>query len=164
MTAVYTGSFDPVTYGHIDIIRRAAKVFDRLVIGVLENVNKEPLFSIQERIDMLREETADLNNVEVKPSDGFSVAFAKENGAAVMVRGVRGEADFTGELQLSQINRQLDGDVETVFFGTGLPYSIISSSGAKEIAMFGGDVSGFVSPAVAARLKEKLHMKQERKQ
>lgn len=164
MKAVYPGSFDPITYGHIDIIRRAAKVFDRLVIGVLDNVNKQPLFSVQERIDMIREETADIKNVEVKAFDGFAVEFAKENGAGVIVRGLRGEADFSYELQLSQINRTLEKEVDTVFFGTDLQYGIVSSSGAKEIALHGGNVSGFVPPAVCSRLEEKFNRKQEKKQ
>lgn len=156
MRAIYPGSFDPVTYGHINIIERAAKFCDHLVIGVLENVNKKPLFTVEERTEMLKEAVKHLNNVEVKAFDGFAVGFAVQNDAEVMIRGLRGEKDFSYELELSQINRTLEPKVDTVFLSTDLPFSIISSSGAKEIAANGGDVTKFVPPAVADRLIEKL--------
>lgn len=161
MTAVYPGSFDPITYGHLNIIERASKICDRLVIGVLENVNKTPMFTTEERIGMIRKVTEGLSNVEIKSFEGFSVDFAVENNAEVIVRGLRGETDFAYELQLSQINRALKPEVDTVFFSTDISYSIISSSGAKEIAMHGGDISKFVPPVVADRLIEKFKNQQE---
>lgn len=155
-TAIYPGSFDPVTYGHLDIIERSSKLFDRLVIGVLLNVQKVPMFTLEERVEMIKKETAHLPNVEVKGFSGLTVDFARENGAGFMVRGLRAVTDFEYELQLSHTNRELAPDVDTVFLTTGLKYGYISSSVTKEIAYFGGDITKFVPPAVEERIKEKL--------
>lgn len=155
-TAIYPGSFDPVTYGHLDIIERSSKLFDRLVVGVLVNVQKVPMFSLEERVEMIKKETAHLPNVEVQGFSGLTVDFARENGAGFMVRGLRAVTDFEYELQLSHTNRELASDVDTVFLTTGLKYGYISSSVTKEIALFGGDITKFVPPAVEERIKEKL--------
>lgn len=155
MTAIYAGSFDPLTYGHIDTAERAAALFDHLVIGVLDNKQKKPLFSLEERVSMLREAFASCPGIEVKTFEGFAVDFAKANDAKVMVRGLRNEEDFGYELKLAQINRQLDPYADTVFIPTALEYSLVSSSAAKEIAMFGGDLSKFVPPFIEAKLREK---------
>ncbi|MDO4809115.1 MAG: pantetheine-phosphate adenylyltransferase [Eubacteriales bacterium] len=155
-TAIYPGSFDPVTYGHLDIIERSAALFDRLVIGVLVNSTKSPMFSMEERVEMIRQETAHLPNVEVRCFSGLTVDFARENGAGFMVRGLRAVTDFEYELQLSHTNRQIAPDLDTVFLTTGMNYGYISSSVTKEIASLGGDITKFVPPAVAKRIKEKL--------
>ena len=155
-TAIYPGSFDPVTYGHLDIIERSSKLFDRLVVGVLVNVQKVPMFSLEERVEMIKKETAHLPNVEVKGFSGLTVDFARENGAGFMIRGLRAVTDFEYELQLSHTNRELAPDVDTVFLTTGLKYGYISSSVTKEIAYFGGDITKFGPPAVEELIKEKL--------
>ncbi len=160
ITAVYPGSFDPVTYGHMDIIERAAKLTDRLVIGVLKNNTKTPLFSSDERVNMLKKVTASLPNVTVRSFEGLSVDFAREEGAAAIVRGLRAVTDFEYELQLAQTNRALAPGVDTIFLTTNLKYSYLSSSTVKEIAFFGGDISGFVHPEIAAMVREKIKEKQ----
>lgn len=160
ITAVYPGSFDPVTYGHMDIIERAAKLTDRLVIGVLKNNTKTPLFSSDERVNMLKKVTASLPNVTVRSFEGLSVDFAREEGAAAIVRGLRAVTDFEYELQLAQTNRALAPGVDTIFLTTNLKYSYLSSSTVKEIAFFGGDISGFVPPEIAAMVREKIKEKQ----
>ena len=160
ITAVYPGSFDPVTYGHMDIIERAAKLTDRLVIGVLKNNTKTPLFSSDERVNMLKKVTASLPNVTVRSFEGLSVDFAREEGAAAIVRGLRAVTDFEYELQLAQTNRALAPGVDTIFLTTNLKYSYLSSSTVKEIAFFGGDISGFVHPEIAAMGREKIKEKQ----
>lgn len=161
ITAVYPGSFDPVTYGHMDIIERAAKLTDRLVIGVLKNNTKTPLFSSDERVNMLKKVTASLPNVTVRSFEGLSVDFAREEGAAAIVRGLRAVTDFEYELQLAQTNRALAPGVDTIFLTTNLKYSYLSSSTVKEIAFFGGDISGFVHPEIAAMVREKIKEKQQ---
>lgn len=160
ITAVYPGSFDPVTYGHMDIIERAAKLTDRLVIGVLKNNTKTPLFSSDERVNMLKKVTASLPNVTVRSFEGLSVDFARDEGAAAIVRGLRAVTDFEYELQLAQTNRALAPGVDTIFLTTNLKYSYLSSSTVKEIAFFGGDISGFVHPEIAAMVREKIKEKQ----
>ena len=160
ITAVYPGSFDPVTYGHMDIIERAEKLTDRLVIGVLKNNTKTPLFSSDERVNMLKKVTASLPNVTVRSFEGLSVDFAREEGAAAIVRGLRAVTDFEYELQLAQTNRALAPGVDTIFLTTNLKYSYLSSSTVKEIAFFGGDISGFVHPEIAAMVREKIKEKQ----
>ena len=154
--AIYPGSFDPVTYGHLDIITRAAGLFDRLVIGVLTNSAKTPMFTAAERVDMIKEVTGHLPNVSVKEFGGLTVDFARENGAGFMVRGLRAVTDFEYELQLSHINREIAPDIDTVFFTTGLGFGYISSSVTKEIASYKGDISGFVPEPVAKKIKEKI--------
>ena len=154
--AVYPGSFDPVTNGHMDIIKRAAKQFDELVVGVLMNSSKTPLFSIDERVKILNEVVKDIPNVCVKPFQGLSINFVKECKAQTIIRGLRATTDFEYELQMAQTNRILDHDVDTMCFITNLTYAYLSSSIVKEVAMFGGDVSSFVSPYVEQELKKKF--------
>ena len=158
-TAIYPGSFDPITYGHIDIIRRAAKTVDQLVIGVLNNTSKTPLFSSDERVEMIREAVRDTPNVSVEAFSGLSVDFAKKQGAVIIVRGLRAVTDFEYELQLSQTNRKIAPDIDTVFFTTSLQYAYLSSSIVKEVALFDGDISEFVPEFLVAKIKDKIHQK-----
>src|SRR5699024_10635085 len=137
--AVYPGSFDPVTLGHLDIIERTAQIMDRVVVGVLINRKKTPLFSVEERVNMLKSVTAHLPNVEVKAFDGLTIDFARENGAKAIVRGLRAITDFEYELQLAQTNRVMAPEIDTLFLTTGLKYSYLSSSMVKEIAAYGGE-------------------------
>lgn len=155
-TAVYPGSFDPVTLGHYDIIERTSKMADRVIIGVLNNQAKSPLFSAQERVNMLKEVTASLSNVEVQSFDGLLIDFVRENHADVVVRGLRAITDFEYELQMAQTNRVIAPEIDTVFLTTNLRYSYLSSSIVKEIAVYQGDISAFVHPFIADRVKEKL--------
>ena len=133
-TAVYPGSFDPVTYGHLDIITRASKSFDQVVVGVLNNSKKTSLFSMEERVNILEKVTEDIPNVKVRAFEGFSVDLARECGAGVIVRGLRAITDFEYELQMAQINRILAHDVDTMFLTTSLEYAYLSSSSVKEVA------------------------------
>ena len=154
--AVYPGSFDPVTLGHMDIIKRASSLFDRLIIAVLNNRAKTPLFSVEERVKMLEEATKDLPNVEVKSFGGMTVDFARECGANALVRGLRAITDFEYELQIAQLNRVMDPDIDTVFLTTNLKYAYLSSSSVKEVAAYGGDISHFVTPYVENEVHNKL--------
>ena len=154
--AVYPGSFDPVTLGHMDIIKRASSLFDRLIIAVLNNRAKTPLFSVEERVKMLEEVTKDLPNVEVKSFGGMTVDFARECGANALVRGLRAITDFEYELQIAQLNRVMDPDIDTVFLTTNLKYAYLSSSSVKEVAAYGGDISHFVTPYVENEVHNKL--------
>ncbi len=151
VTAVCPGSFDPVTYGHLDVIRRAASRFDRLVVACLRNAGKRPLLDVDERLALLEAVVADLPNVEVAAFDGLLVDFCVERGVTVIVKGLRAVSDFEYELHMAQMNSQL-GDVETLFLTTSPVYSYLSSSLVKEVARFGGDVADFVPPVVAERL------------
>ncbi|MBO4510347.1 MAG: pantetheine-phosphate adenylyltransferase [Lachnospiraceae bacterium] len=143
-TALYPGTFDPVTSGHLDIIKRAAGVCDKLVIGVLPNSAKHPWFSVDERIELLEKVTKSLSNVYVETFDGLTVDFGRKIGAKVIVRGLRAITDFEYELQIAQINHKLNPEIDTIFFTTSQEYSYVSSSIAKEIALYGGDVNGIV--------------------
>ena len=155
-TGIYPGSFDPVTLGHFDIIERSSKIFDRLIVGVLQNSSKSPLFSTEERVNMLKEVTVSLTNVEVQSFEGLLIDFVRQNGAAIIVRGLRAITDFEYELQLAQTNRVIAPEVDTIFLTTNLKYSYLSSSIVKEIAEYDGDISEFLHPAIAARVREKL--------
>ncbi|MDD3184839.1 MAG: pantetheine-phosphate adenylyltransferase [Anaerostipes sp.] len=155
--AVYPGSFDPVTYGHIDIIQRSAKVFDKLVIGVLINGAKKTLFTPEERIEMIEKVIGHLDNVEVTFSDKLLIDFAKDHHADITVRGLRAVTDFEYELQLAQINNKLDPELDTMFFTTSTEYAYVSSTIVKEIAAYNGDVSQLVPPYVVEKLKEKYN-------
>lgn len=155
-TAVYPGSFDPVTFGHLDIISRAANSFDQVVVGVMSNSKKTPLFSKEERVNILEKVTEDLTNVSVRTFDGFSVDLARECGAGVIVRGLRAITDFEYELQMAQINRILAHDVDTVFLTTSLEYAYLSSSSVKEVASLNGDISKFVPELVAEAIRRKM--------
>lgn len=154
--AIYPGSFDPVTYGHLDIIRRSAPLVDELVIGVLNNNAKTPLFSVEERVKMLNEVTRDMTNVIVVPFDGLLVEFAKKMDACMIVRGLRAITDFEYELQMAQTNNKLSPELETVFLTTSLKYSYLSSTIVKEVAAFGGDISQFVPETIERRIQEKI--------
>ncbi len=156
MKAIYPGSFDPVTLGHLDIIRRSAKLVDELIVGVLNNNTKSPLFSAEERVKMLKEVVCDIPNVRVQSFSGLLVDFAKQEQAGMIIRGLRAITDFEYEIQMSQVNRKLDQDIETVFLTTSLDYSYLSSSNVKEVAAFGGDISQFVPECVAKKVTEKL--------
>ncbi len=153
--AVYPGSFDPVTYGHIDIIKRASKISDKLIVGVLMNSSKRGLFTIEERVELLREVTKDISNVEIKSFDGLLVDFAKNNQANTIIRGLRAITDFDYELQMAQTNRALYDKADTIFIPTSIEYSFLSSTTVKEIASLGGDIKKFVAPYVEKRLREK---------
>ena len=161
LRAIYPGSFDPVTYGHRDIIERSSKIVDELIVGVLCNKAKMPLFSVEERVKMLEEVTKDLPNVRILPFDGLLVDFAKRVGADVVIRGLRAITDFEYELQMSQTNHKLEPNVETMFLTTSIEYSYLSSTTVREIAAFGGDLSQFVPEAVAVELMKKMNTKGE---
>ena len=154
--SIYPGSFDPVTLGHIDIIKRASKMTDVLIVGVLKNSAKKGLFTIEEREEMLREVTKDIPNVEIKSFDGLLVDFAKENNANTIVRGLRAITDFDYELQMAQTNRALYEGADTIFIPTSIEYSFLSSTTVREIASLNGDISKFVAPYVANKLKDKF--------
>ena len=156
LRAIYPGSFDPITNGHFDIIERAASISDELIVGVLQNKAKTPLFSVEERVTMLCEVTKNLKNVRIVPFEGLLVDFAKQMDAKVIVRGLRAITDFEYELQMSQTNRKLNADVETLFLTTSLDYSYLSSTTVKEVASFGGDISQFVPEFVARQVTEKI--------
>jgi pantetheine-phosphate adenylyltransferase len=152
--AVFPGSFDPMTNAHLDVARRAAQLFDRLIVGVLHNPKKRPIFSIEQRVAMIRASVADFDaNVEVQDFDGLTVDFAQRNGASFIVRGLRAVSDFEAELQMAHTNRKLAASVDTVFLMSALEYGYLSSTLAKEVAQFGGDVSGMVPGPVAAALR-----------
>ncbi len=155
-TAIYPGSFDPVTKGHLDIIARAAKTTDTLIVAVLNNGAKNSLFSVEERVKMLEEETAHLPNVTVRSFNGLLVDFAKECDANMIIRGLRAITDFEYELQMAQTNRILNHNIDTFFLTAGLEYAYLSSSTVKEVARFGGDLSAFVTPNVAAKVMQKI--------
>ena len=155
LTALCPGTFDPVTNGHLDIIERAARRFDAVVVGVLDNAAKQPLFPVEDRVRMLEELTRGLAGVEVDRCSGLLVDFAKRRKVDVVVKGLRSEADFAYEQQMAQMNRHV-GDVETVFLATSPTWSFLSSTLVKEVARMGGDVSGLVPPLVASRLAAAL--------
>ena len=161
LRAIYPGSFDPVTYGHLDIIKRSSNIADELIVGVLNNNAKRPLFSVEERVKMLKEVTSSLTNVTIVPFDGLLVDFARQMDAGIIIRGLRAITDFEYELQMSQTNHKLESGVETIFLTTNIEYSYLSSTGVKEIAAFGGDISHFVPEVVAVELKEKMKVKGE---
>lgn len=155
--AIYPGSFDPATLGHLDIIQRASRVVDELVIGVLVNSSKNPLFTVEERVDMLEESVREMKNVKVMTFEGRTVDFARANNAQIIIRGLRAITDFETEMQMAQTNRVLDPTIDTMFFTTSLRYAYLSSSITKEVARFENtDISKFVSPYVAERLRAKL--------
>ncbi|OUM88304.1 MAG: pantetheine-phosphate adenylyltransferase [Bacillus thermozeamaize] len=154
--AVYPGSFDPVTYGHLDIIQRGAKVFDQVVVAVLNNQSKTPLFSVEERVAMLKEVTRDIPNLVVDHFAGLLVDFVKQKNARVIIRGLRAVSDFEYELQNASMNRELNNEIETFFMMTNNKYSFLSSSIVKEAAKYGASVSDFVPPVVEQALREKF--------
>ena len=157
---LYPGTFDPITNGHLDIIGRAVKLVDRLVVGVHTNAGKGPMFSVEERAELVMEETAGLRGraeIVVRPFSGLLMHFAEEVGASMIVRGLRAVADFEYEFQMTAMNQQLNREIETVFLMADPRHQAIASRLVKEIAQLGGDIGPFVSPGVAARLKERVH-------
>ena len=159
LRAIYPGSFDPVTFGHLDMIRLSGQISDELIVGVLNNKAKTPLFSVEERVRILEEVTKDLPNVKVMAFDGLLVEFAKQIGAKVIVRGLRAITDFEYELQMSQTNHKLEPEIETMFLTTSLEYSFLSSTTVKEVAAFGGDITQFVPELVVDKIEEKMKTK-----
>lgn len=159
LRAIYPGSFDPVTNGHLDVIRRSSKMVDELIVGVLNNNAKMPLFSVEERVRMLEEVTKDIPNVRIYPFDGLLIDFAAKMEAGVVIRGLRAITDFEYELQMPQTNHKLNPDVETIFLTTSIEYSYLSSTTVKEIASYGGDITQFVPEAVVGKLEQKMKEK-----
>lgn len=156
VTAIYPGSFDPVTNGHLDLIARGAKIFDKLIVAIARNLEKDPLFPVKERIEMLKAVTADCKNVEVDAFDGLLVDFARERGGRVILRGIRAVSDYEYELQMAMMNRKIEPQIETVFMLPGETYSYLSSRLVKELARLGGPVKGLVPPLVEELLRAKV--------
>jgi pantetheine-phosphate adenylyltransferase len=154
--AIYPGSFDPVTNGHLDVVERGLKLFDRIVVTILTNPKKQFLFSLEERMEMLTASLTDFHNVEVATFDGLLVDFAVQRGAIAVLRGLRALSDFEYEFQMALMNRRLNREIQTVFLMTGMRWIYTSSSIIKEAAQFGGDVEGMVPPIVLTRLREKF--------
>ena len=154
--AIYPGSFDPVTLGHLDIIRRASRTVNELIVGVLNNGGKTPLFTAEERVEMLREVTKDIPNVKVMSFSGLLVDFAKHTDSTVVVRGLRAISDFDYELQMAQTNRKMNPQVDTMFLATSLEYAYLSSSTVKEVAFFDGDIREFVPELVVEKVRERV--------
>ena len=148
VAAMYPGTFDPITLGHEDLVRRASGLFDRVVVAIAANPSKEPMFTLEERVELARSSLTDLDNVEVSGYDGLTVNFARANGLRVIMRGLRAVSDFEYEFQLANMNRHLAVDVETAFLTPNENYNFISSSLVREICSMGGDISEFVSPIV----------------
>ena len=158
-TAIYPGTFDPLTNGHLSILNRSLRIFDRLIIAILINPKKTPLFSLEERIDMIKEVLGDKENVEVDSFDGLLVDYAVQKGASVIVRGLRALSDFEFEFQLALMNRKLNRDVQSVFLMTDYKWFYTSSTIIKEAASLNGNISGLVPPLVCEKLKEKYGYK-----
>lgn len=154
--AIYPGTFDPVTYGHLDIIQRSAEIVDELIVGVLTNKAKSPLFTPDERVAMLEEALKDIPNVKVKAFHGLLIDFARQQKAGFVIRGLRAVTDFDYELQMAQTNRVLSPEIDTIFLTTSLKYAYLSSSTVKEVAAFGGDISKFVPKKVARKVIERF--------
>jgi pantetheine-phosphate adenylyltransferase len=156
VTAVYPGSFDPVTNGHLDLIERGAMIFDRVIVAVTHNLEKDPLFGAKERVEMLDLVTQEWKNVQVEMFDGLLVDYARAKGARVILRGIRAVSDYEYELQMAMMNRKIEPQIETVFMLPGEPYSYLSSRLVKELARLGGPVKGLVPPLVEERLRAKV--------
>lgn len=154
--AIYAGSFDPVTFGHLDIIRRSSHVVDELIVGVLNNRAKTPLFSVEERVKMLEEVTKELPNVRIQSFTGLLAEFARDLEANIIVRGLRAITDFDYELQMAQTNRIINPEIDTMFLSTSLEYAYLSSTTVKEVAEFGGDLSAFVPASVIEPMQRRV--------
>ena len=154
--AVYPGSFDPITNGHVDIIERGLKIFDRIIIAVLENPKKQPLFSTKERVRMIEDIFRDQKRIEVKAFDGLLVDFVRKNDATIVIRGLRAISDFEYEFQMTLMNRKLNPDIETLFMMPSINYSFLSSNLVKEVSMLGGSLSGLVPAEVENKLKKNI--------
>ncbi|MGA3162263.1 MAG: pantetheine-phosphate adenylyltransferase [Terracidiphilus sp.] len=156
VSALYPGTFDPPTNGHLDLIERGAKLFDHLIVAILNNPDKDPLFTVEERVEMLKESTAALKNVSVATFDGLMVEFARSQGVSAVLRGIRAISDYEYEFQMALMNRRLAPEIETVFLQPAGRYSFVSSRMLKEVFSFGGDVSGLVPPNVLKRLRSRM--------
>ncbi|HTU47630.1 MAG TPA: pantetheine-phosphate adenylyltransferase [Bryobacteraceae bacterium] len=156
LVAIYPGSFDPLTNGHLDLISRGARLFESLIIAILRNTGKQPLFPVEDRIQMIRETTSHLDNVEVDSFEGLLIDYASRRGANAILRGIRAISDYEAELQMALLNRRMRPETETIFLLAGEEFSFISSHMIKEIVTLGGDVSTFVPEPVAARLRKKF--------
>lgn len=156
VTAIYPGSFDPITYGHLDLIERGSKIFDHLVVAVLLNPDKQPLFSVEERVEMLGEVTHQWSNVSVDTFDGLLVDYAVRKQAHVILRGIRAISDYEYELQMALMNRKMDSSLETVFMMPAVAYTFLSSRLVREVCQLGGNVKGLVPPQVEERLRAKV--------
>jgi pantetheine-phosphate adenylyltransferase len=154
--AIYPGTFDPPTNGHIDLIQRGAKLFDHLTVAILSNLGKDPLFTVEERVEMLKEVTNSLENVSIATFHGLMVEFARQQGASAVLRGIRAISDYEYEFQMALMNRRLAPEIETVFLQPAGRYSFVSSRMLKEVFSFGGDVSGLVPPNVLKRLRDRM--------
>lgn len=157
--AVYPGSFDPVTNGHLDIVLRASKIFDHVIVAVFQNIQKQPLFSVEERTEMLKKCINDIPNVSIDSFDGLLIDYAHKVNAQIIVRGLRAISDFEYEFQINSVNKKLAEEIETVFMMTNNNYSYLSSSIVKEVAMFGGCIRGLVPPPVEEQLLKKISRK-----
>ncbi|MBU1171971.1 MAG: pantetheine-phosphate adenylyltransferase [Proteobacteria bacterium] len=154
--AIYPGTFDPLTYGHVDVVERGLKIFDKVVISILNNKSKKPLFSVDERLELIRESLKDFDRVEITSFEGLIIDYAVKQNAQAILRGMRAVSDFENEFQMAMFNRRLNRDIQTVFLMTGLRWIFTSSSGIKELASFGGNIHGLVPPFVEKKLKEKF--------
>ena len=154
--AIYPGTFDPPTNGHVDLIQRGSKLFDHLTVAVLNNPGKDPLFTVEERVEMLKEATAAIGNVSVATFDGLMVEFARQQGASAVLRGIRAISDYEHEFQMALMNRRLAPEVETVFLQPAGRYSFVSSRMVKDVFSFGGDITGLVPPNVLKRLRARI--------
>jgi len=161
VTAIYPGSFDPITNGHLDLIERGCRLFDRLTVAILRNETKQPLFSVEERTEMLREVVGCYPNVEVDSFEGLLVDYASRNGATVLLRGIRAISDYEYELQMALMNRRLRPEIETVFMLASEAHSFISSRLVKEVFGLGGNITGLVPPPVEVRLRQRFGRSQE---
>ena len=159
VSAMYPGTFDPVTIGHEDLVRRGSRLFDRIVVAVAANPGKEPMFSLDERVELVRNVLSDLDNVEVTGYTGLTIEFAQQHDLEVIVRGLRAVSDFEYEFQLANMNRELTDDVETVYLTPAAHFNFISSSLVREVASLGGDISQFVSPVVHEALLERIGLR-----
>ena len=156
LTAVYPGTFDPITNGHLDILARGGKMFDRIIVAILRNPDKDPLFPLEERVEILKDVVSRWSNISVESFDGLLVDFARARGAQVIVRGLRALSDFEYEFQMTLMNQRLEPGIQTVFMMPSETYSYVSSRLVKEVARLGGDVNGLVPPDVASRLKRRF--------
>jgi pantetheine-phosphate adenylyltransferase len=157
VVAIYPGSFDPITSGHLDLIERGSRLFDRLIVAVLRNESKQPLFSVEERLEMLCEAVRDLPNVEVDSFNGLLIHYAQSKQATALLRGIRAISDYEYELQMAHMNRKLAPGIETIFLMAREAHSFISSRLVKQVISLGGNISGLVPPPVEKRLRERLH-------